>query len=522
MAKARIFNVLQVLLYCLGFPLFVVVAALNGLSITEKAPGYTFWPFIGAGVILVLGIVYLVIGLIICRKKSKRTIMTQTIAMSLIGVILTLGVGLVLDKVLPDIYPEGDTFLYKTAKYKWLSQSEIQGDVAKEFVRRNMLNGNLNIAMTEALGDSNAEYIGEYDDTLELYRLDYKYLSANANLTNVNTGLAYDMLYDYKEDHEDDDVILSDAEYLDAMLAEKLDREQMALVTLVAEQYARFDSNIIDKKDYNLKMTALNYLLMTSDVYDKLIVECASNQAVADLIAQNFKSMDKDGYVTFDDCLLPYANSSRQTVGVLVHLVLDDRYTGSEQAIDAGKEPYNLILFNDATGENDSAPVNWTILDMDGGGLNVDLSSATQGSIGALLPLIMGAVDVDSLCAAVNRMVADENVANSPLYLSVLYSSDSLEIVVTPANLSRGVEGYQRTAWLDSNGLLLMLLSIISTRDLMSIFAAVIAVTTYLAGICRIVVADAVKKAGGKKKKGKKNDEADATAGEADAKIVTE
>ena len=500
MAKARIFNVLKVLLYCLGFPLFTVIALLNGLAITAKAPGYSFWPFVGGIVIAVLGIVYLVIGLIICRKKSKRTIMTQTVALALIGLIMTAGIGLVLDKVLPDIYPEGDTFYYKDAKYKWLAQSEVQGDVAKEFVRRNMLNGNLNVSLTEEYEASTLENIGVYDDE-GMLRLDYAFMAETVK--EISSGSrVYDALDEYKDKHEDDEgneTKTKAADYLNDYLATELDREQTALFETVRDQYVKFDSTVEAK---NRDMVALNYVLCTSDVYNKLILECTSNKGVAKILEATFPSIDKDGYVTFDDCLLPYANSSRQSVGVLVHLVLDDRDTYSET-----NEPLNFLLFNTKTGELESAPVNWTILDMDGGEISVDLSSLMTPDMGGIINTVLNNIlSKKALCDAINTLVADENVANSPLYLSIFNGEGYLEIVVRPANVARGVEGYQRTAWLDSNYLLLMLLSIISTRDLMSAFAAVIAVTTFLAGMCRIEVAEVMKKCGkSKKKKGKKD-----------------
>lgn len=519
MAKARLFNVLKILCYCLGFPLFIALAVLNSLAVTANAPGYGFWSFIGAILVAALGIVYLVIGLIICRKKSKRTIVTQTVAMSLIGLIICLAVGLVFDKMLPDILDDAtsDTLHYSDVQYDWLAQSDENGHIVKEFVCRNLLNGNLNAALTEEYKGKDVKNIGVYDDN-DVLRLDYYYLCENDDTDIRNdSGIAYDKLGSYKTELEksgrefDEDFDQSELvyEYVEKVLT----KEEGELFATVKDNYVKFDFGVKNPNDLRNSLIALNYVLTIQNAYDKIILECASNQGVKDLIDTAFPSIDQDGYVTFVDCLLNYANGGRQTVPVLAHVILDRRPTYSSENPD---EALKFKSYDVKTGETTEEPVYWTILDMDGGeGITVDLSSVAQSEAGGYVVTVLGMLKLDNIREKLAKVVGDEAVAGAPLYVSVLSGNGYLEIVVRPSNVQRGVLGYQDMAWLNSNHLLVAIISAVSTRTLFYTFAAVIAVTTYLAGMCRIVVADCVKKSGkGKKEKKKKGKKAQDNAQE--------
>lgn len=201
---------------------------------------------------------------------------------------------------------------------------------------------------------------------------------------------------------------------------------------------------------------------------EEYLKQGATNEEVMTLLKAHFQSIDKDGYVTFVGPWLDMANDDRLTIPTLVHLIINKRETEGL--------PYPL--------KEEDDPVMWSILDMLGEPMEFDLGEdgmdiIPQDYVG-LINLAQKLIGRILVC--LSDAIEDPNVVGSPIYISL---EGGTVLTLTPSNESRGVLDYQNMGWLNSNGLIFMLVSLFSIRKLALIFAGVLAITTYMIGLLR-------------------------------------
>ena len=97
-------TVLEVLFYILSLPLIVILSAVFCVKTYEMVPYYSFWPFVGVILAGVLCLVFVIVVMCISlRKKSKRSILMQTVSIIIAAVMLTSFIAVLLDVILPDV-----------------------------------------------------------------------------------------------------------------------------------------------------------------------------------------------------------------------------------------------------------------------------------------------------------------------------------------------------------------------------------------------------------------------------------
>lgn len=237
------------------------------------------------------------------------------------------------------------------------------------------------------------------------------------------------------------------------------------------------------------------------------------NDAVKDLIAFNFKSIDKGGYVSYIDIgpWINLANDKRMTIPCILTLVTAEREYElqpfqlqyevmpdpviTEKDVEEGKPVYDWDHKEKYEREDAQAPVRWTVLDMDGKPMEVSIGSlsALLGSIdpalAAATPIILGVVEEigPSLINSIVNLVSNEAVAGAPIYMSLdISDGDTATIVLRPSNEQRGMLGYQNSAWLNSNNLIFALISIFPARQVLYIWSAVVIALTLAIGAIRL------------------------------------
>lgn len=191
--------------------------------------------------------------------------------------------------------------------------------------------------------------------------------------------------------------------------------------------------------------------------------EGMKNPNVEKLLAIHFASIDKDGYASFVEPWIGMANDSRLTIPTLIHLLTDEREL----------EHVDYALYDKETNELLTDPVLWNVLDMMGTSMDIAMSI----DIGAATPLLPSIVDLIS--GSVATVV--EEVLGSPIYISY----DGTNITLTPSNEGRGVLDYQSMAWLNSNGLIYAIVSLMSIRNIFLIFAGWIILLNFMIGMLR-------------------------------------
>ncbi len=395
-------NVLKTILYIIGFPVLVGLVVLNSLIIYEEGGSYGFWPFAGLLIAGLCFIVYTVV-FIVTGKNSKKNqgnrkkVMKSVATLVVMAFVLTSGIWLVVDIVLPDILKDATdgTRLFKHMQEDYKAQAEVHGDLLENYIRMNCANGNLPVS----------------------------------------------------EDFTEEDWV--EAGY--------------------------------------------------------------SSPEVQELLAQNFKSMDANGYKTFttNGPWLNMANNSRLTIPVLVHLVLNEREVSEEITyyLSATLEPKSVVTDDDGdnlyekpvANEEVETVLRWTILDMQGTPMSIDLTGAVNDlstSVGIdIAGLLEGNLSkaVGDILATVNEAIADPALAGAELYVGIDLRNDKAQLMLTPAAESRGMYGYQNSAWLNSNNLLFAVISIFPARQWLYIWGSIVIFSSVAVAALRL------KQYGGKK-----------------------
>lgn len=214
--------------------------------------------------------------------------------------------------------------------------------------------------------------------------------------------------------------------------------------------------------------------------------EGVRNEEVANLIKVHFASIDKDGYATFKGPNIDLALGDRMTIGVLVHLLMDTRKIPDQE----------YYLYNAKTNKVETDPIIWNVLDMMGTPMDItDVAMFGDegyqeflnglGSTGDLLRVVAPkAVDFrDTVTTMANGILPGitEGITGSPIFLGI----DGMTIQLVPSNISRGVLDYQSMGWLNSNGLIYIIVMLFSTRRLFLIWAGVLVLTNFMIGMLR-------------------------------------
>ena len=140
-------TVLEALFYILSLPVIVVLSAVFCVKTYELVPYYSFWPFVGVILAGVLCLVFVIVVMCISlRKKSKRTILMQTVSIIVAAVMLTSFIAVALDVVLPDVLAQltSSTLFYEDVSNEELAseQAEFNAGLDRKFIMLNLLNGN--------------------------------------------------------------------------------------------------------------------------------------------------------------------------------------------------------------------------------------------------------------------------------------------------------------------------------------------------------------------------------------------
>lgn len=588
-------KVLKAVCYVAGFPLLIALVILANYKIYQQAPynagdlmgmgipfPYALAAWLGAIIVIVLAVVWLIATLVITRKKAKRSIERQMVSVTVWALILTVGFGALLNLALPDLIggATSSTLFAEDLKEGWEDQAKFNGNMVKKFVTLNVVNGTLSNDVnyyTATEGETAEETaVGTY--TTGVTAVDFQGVTYfNPTATELTM---------------DDVTAWFEEEFGKGVDPLALTEDQIAanpdtfLYSVLYNNYVLYDYHYCYKAPEIRHAVARGIYENLKVTNHKLVAEGFNNKEAYDLMKQNFTSIDRDGYVTFDDCLLEFANSSRQTIPVLVNLILGQRDIGSGDDVS-----YDYKQYDPELGENDESVYRWTILDMDGNGMTVDLTSVvgllknaavvvdnpdgtyttvkhtcptcnaeyTEGETycpkdGAAitdstvtsyaivftyndvtylnienLHHLLDAVDISFLNGvkaklhtwltsdeyyglsnikvdelftdeafnknvlqpllwnASNTLVANENVAGSPLNVAIVVEDDgSIMLAIRPTNAKRGVLGYQYMAWLDSNNLLFAIISLYSVSNYLFLMGGVVVFLNFIIGLIRI------------------------------------
>ncbi|MCM1306170.1 MAG: pentapeptide repeat-containing protein [Bacteroides sp.] len=529
------YTLLAVILYVLAFLPVVIVPVVLAVKCYMLAPYYSLWHFIGVIVSIVFAIIYAVVIFAVSRKKSKSNIAMQTVKVAITFTCLTSVFALLLTYALPDLIEMAtqNTLFVEDVYYNAEAQAEKNLKLDRDFVMYNLLNGNLNNHSKDD-GDYSYTTLSKREEGSSGQYIKYYNSEINTNFLAYKNGYTLSSLQ---------------TRVLDKMKEEqprKYELYEFVYNTYVLNDFDYALYNNIDRRAFALALVDYEYKHAN---YERLLKEGFKNKKIQQIFESNYNNYNHDGYQTFDDPLLLYAQmEGRLTTSVIVHILLNEGWTYSQVAYDEnGNIQYaddgNLLFeqynpeardkfeaehgvynfkgtllnadgktYEESYGFNSDGwmvfkngvvkrPIQWSVLDMDG--KKMDLASVDIfGMLNNLLPQID--LDLSSLVAgllptlgklvdSVGELLQDDlqdliefATGGANLNISICIDDDNmLDIGLMPMNTIYGFSGYANSTWVQSNNLLMAVINLVGTRNWFSIFGAVGVVLVIAAGILR-------------------------------------
>lgn len=313
-------TVLEVLFYILSLPIIVILAAVFGVKTYQMVPYYSFWPFVGVILAGVLCLVFVIVVMCISlRKKSKRSILMQTVSIIVAAVMLTSFIAVMLDVILPDVLAQltSSTLFYEDLSNAKLAeeQAEFNTQLEHKFIMLNLLNGNYDpdIYYDDLSTDSSIK-----QDAYEI-----------ASILN-DYYVAYDDFAGYEKDYFGDRPLykeLFDFIYENYVMTDP----EYALGVFNDINWSETSRDLYDGFGYTARRAICHAIAdHIYPTFEKLAEEGMNNERISELFLNNYASLKNDGYLTYDDSMILYATSGRMTVPVVIRLLLDKGYTYTE------------------------------------------------------------------------------------------------------------------------------------------------------------------------------------------------
>ena len=535
------YTVFAVILYILTFLPIAGVTCVLAIKTSQLMPYYSFWPFLGVIVVGVLAIVFYLVLLLVARRHSKRSIMSQTAVLAVVYTLLTTVFSLAITYAFPDAIAVAtqNTIYGEDVLYNGEKMVETNAKLERQFVMYNILNGNLG---------------GE---------LSYRDLSAHTKSDQgAILGYTNDYIqeqidyYKYADPDRKDGRIGTPAS--DALISNSMERIESIIDTLkttnpykyemyqfVYEQYVLNDpdfaflisaSNKDARERKALALSIVDYEYNNSR-FEELIARGFTNNATDPdpelnaIFNRNYNNFNHDGYIPFDDEHLLLAQiEGRMTIPVVVHLILDDIYQYSQPSWDddgnliyeeEGNFLYTLYdpeardAFEEAGGVYDQKdedevafgynedgwriykngqvhrPMKWVVLDMLGEGMDLTTIDVANIKLLGMLPLtnlFIPAV-TDTIGAFLNDdlpQVIKYAANGAELGICIRLNDEAqMEISIVSNNAKYGMLGYMQATWVSQDNLLMAVYNVVSVRNWFALFGAIGVVLVIAAGVLR-------------------------------------
>lgn len=527
-----LYTVAAILLHVLAYLPIVIVSIVLGVKCYNLMPYYTFWPFVGVILAGVLGLVFMTVALVVNRKKSKGSIRTKTVKVLIAFVCLSTGFGLILTYVFPDVVAKAtqSTLYFEDLFYNGEKQAEHNAALERDLIMYNLLNGNLNNYDADGKIAENGDF-------------SYKTLVAhnenNGVITNYKNAFIQQRMKYYTNTY---------GKNVDGIQAEvnalKSNERKYELYQFIYNQYVLNDYDFCFNNNVARRAIALSILdyIYTNYDYEGMLKEGFKNERFKALFQQNYDSFNQDGYLTFDDPLLLYAQmSGRMTVPVVLRLILNQGWSYTQSSYNAaggltytedgnclyqlydpqlveefkangGKFEYTgtIVDQNGNTvevkyGFNKDGwqmyengvtkrPLSWLVLDMLGDPMaltTLDVANMLGSQIYGIVQKVLDQFPslIDSLGGLMQEdliEVVKAAAGGAQLSIGLCIDDDGLiAINLFPMNAPYGMLGYMQATWVDSDNLLMAVINVAGLRNWMAIFGAIGSVLIIAAGVCR-------------------------------------
>lgn len=528
-----LFSVAAILLHVLAYLPIVIVSVVLGVKCYNLMPYYSFWPFVGVILAGILGLVFMTVALVVNRKKSKGSIRTKTVKVLIAFVCLSTGFGLILTYVFPDViaFATQNTLYCEDLYYNGSAQAEKNAALERDLIMYNLLNGNLNTYDESGKIAENGDFS---------YKTLIAHTEDNGKIIKYKNSFINERVKSYETTYEKTGINGIQVE-IDAL---KTNERKHELYEFIYNQYVLNDYDFCFYNNVTRRAVALSILdyIYTYYDYEGMLKEGFKNPRFKALFQQNYDSFNQDGYLTFDDPLLLYAQmSGRMTVPIVLRLILNQGWSYTQSAYNgAGGLTYtedgNCLyqLYDPELVEKYKAgggkfeftgtimdqngntievkygfnkdgwqmyengvtkrPLSWLVLDMLGDPMaltTLDVANLLGSQIYGIVQNVLNKFPtlIDSVGGLMQKdLIEVVKAAANGAQLSIGLCIDDnglIAINLFPMNAPYGMLGYMQATWVDSDNLLMAVINVISLRNWMAIFGAIGAVLIIAAGVCR-------------------------------------
>lgn len=528
-----LFSVAAILLHVLAYLPIVIVSVVLGVKCYNLMPYYSFWPFVGVILAGVLGLVFMTVALVVNRKKSKGSIRTKTVKVLIAFVCLSTGFGLILTYVFPDViaFETQNTLYCEDLYYNGEKQAEKNAALERDLIMYNLLNGNLNNYGADGKIAENGDFS---------YKTLIAHTEDNGKIIKYKNSFINERVKSYEKTYEKTGINGIQVE-VDAL---KSNARKYELYEFIYNQYVLNDYDFCFYNNVTRRAVALSILdyIYTYYDYEGMLKEGFNNPRFKALFQQNYDSFNQDGYLTYDDPLLLYAQmSGRMTVPIVLRLILNQGWSYTQSSYNGaggltytedgnclyqlydpelvekfkangGKFKYTgTITDQDGNsievkyGFNEDGwqmyengvtkrPLSWLVLDMLGDPMaltTLDIANLLGSQIYGIVQNVLNAFPtlIDGLGGLMQEdLIEVVKAAAGGAQLSIGLCIDDnglIAINLFPMNAPYGMLGYMQATWVDSDNLLMAVINVVSLRNWMAIFGAIGAVLIIAAGVCR-------------------------------------
>lgn len=528
-----LFSVAAILLHVLAYLPIVIVSVVLGVKCYNLMPYYSFWPFVGVILAGILGLVFMTVALVVNRKKSKGSIRTKTVKVLIAFVCLSTGFGLILTYVFPDViaFATQSTLYCEDLYYNGEKQAEKNAALERDLIMYNLLNGNLNNYGADGKIAENGDFS---------YKTLVAHTEDNGKIIKYKNSFINERVKSYEKTYEKTGINGIQVE-VDAL---KSNARKYELYEFIYNQYVLNDYDFCFYNNVTRRAVALSILdyIYTYYDYEGMLKEGFNNPRFKDLFQQNYDSFNQDGYLTYDDPLLLYAQmSGRMTVPIVLRLILNQGWSYTQSSYNGaggltytedgnclyqlydpelvekfkangGKFEYTgTITDQDGNsievkyGFNEDGwqmyengvtkrPLSWLVLDMLGDPMaltTLDIANLLGNQIYGIVQNVLNAFPtlIDGLGGLMQEdLIEVVKAAAGGAQLSIGLCIDDnglIAINLFPMNAPYGMLGYMQATWVDSDNLLMAVINVVSLRNWMAIFGAIGAVLIIAAGVCR-------------------------------------
>lgn len=528
-----LYTVAAILLHVLAYLPIVIVSVVLGVKCYNLMPYYSFWPFVGVILAGILGLVFMTVALVVNRKKSKGSIRTKTVKVLIAFVCLSTGFGLILTYVFPDViaFATQNTLYCEDLYYNGEKQAEKNAALERDLIMYNLLNGNLNNYGTDGKIAENGDFS---------YKTLIAHTEDNGKIIKYKNSFINERVKSYEKTYEKTGINGIQVE-VDAL---KSNARKYELYEFIYNQYVLNDYDFCFYNNVTRRAVALSILdyIYTYYDYEGMLKEGFNNPRFKALFQQNYDSFNQDGYLTYDDPLLLYAQmSGRMTVPIVLRLILNQGWSYTQSSYNGaggltytedgnclyqlydpelvekfkangGKFEYTgTITDQDGNsievkyGFNEDGwqmyengvtkrPLSWLVLDMLGDPMaltTLDIANLLGNQIYGIVQNVLNAFPtlIDGLGGLMQEdLIEVVKAAAGGAQLSIGLCIDDnglIAINLFPMNAPYGMLGYMQATWVDSDNLLMAVINVVSLRNWMAIFGAIGAVLIIAAGVCR-------------------------------------